>query len=202
MKYLLDLFKAYAATLLQVTITLGVIVVFAYWALIINFYPTGITISESLLFVFAALMFGLFYGLWYLLALGAVHGTLPLALGSDQVRQWSLYSRHRIGIGTRHRRLGCSQCENIGSATGCDDPFDHSLVLEAPAALHTSCASAKIPAPKSSDRTDCNRFADALRTRSHSEHHFELHATPRLPADGCIAEPGYGQPKHHKERSG
>ncbi|KTC58334.1 OmpA family protein [Pseudomonas savastanoi] len=74
MKYLFALFKSYAATLLQVTITLGVIVVFAYWALIINFYPTGITITESLLFVFAAMMFGIFYGLWYLLALGAVHG--------------------------------------------------------------------------------------------------------------------------------
>lgn len=84
MKYLLDLFKAYAATLLQVTITLGVIVVFAYWALIINFYPTGITISESLLFVFAALMFGLFYGLWYLLALGAVHGLFHWR--SDQIK--------------------------------------------------------------------------------------------------------------------
>jgi hypothetical protein len=32
LKYLFDLFKTYAATLLQVTITLGVIVVFAYWA--------------------------------------------------------------------------------------------------------------------------------------------------------------------------
>jgi len=74
LKYLFDLFKSYAATLLQVTITLGVIVVFAYWAFIINFYPTGITISESLLFVFAAMMFGIFYTLWYSLALGAVHG--------------------------------------------------------------------------------------------------------------------------------
>lgn len=84
MKYLFDLFKTYAATLLQVTITLGVIVVFAYWALIINFYPTGITISESLLFIFAALMFGLFYGLWYLLALGAVHGLFHWR--SDQIK--------------------------------------------------------------------------------------------------------------------
>lgn len=74
LKYLFDLFKTYAATVLQITISIGVIVVFAYWAFIINFFPAGITLSESLLFVFAALMFGFFYSLWYLLAVGALHG--------------------------------------------------------------------------------------------------------------------------------
>lgn len=89
MKYLFDLFKSYAATLLQVTITLGVIVIFSYWAFIINFYPTGITISESLLFVFAAMMFGIFYGLWYLVALGAVHGLFHWC--SDKIKfDWGL----------------------------------------------------------------------------------------------------------------
>ncbi|VXB28531.1 conserved membrane hypothetical protein [Pseudomonas sp. 8BK] len=74
LKYLFDLFKAHAATVLQITICVGVFVVFAYWAFIINFFPAGITLSESLLFVFAALMFGLFYSLWYLMAVAAVHG--------------------------------------------------------------------------------------------------------------------------------
>lgn len=74
MTYVFDLFKTYAATVLQITITVGVVVVFAYWAFIINFFPAGITLSESLLFIFAALMFGLIYTLWYLLAMGALHG--------------------------------------------------------------------------------------------------------------------------------
>lgn len=74
MKYLFDSFKTYATTVLQITITVGVFVVFAYWAFVINFFPAGITLSESLLFVFAALMFGFLYSLWYLLAVAALHG--------------------------------------------------------------------------------------------------------------------------------
>lgn len=74
MTYMFDLFKTYAATVLQVTITGGVFVVFAYWAFSINFYPAGVTLSESLFFIFAALMFGLIYSLWYLLAIGTLHG--------------------------------------------------------------------------------------------------------------------------------
>lgn len=84
LKYLLDLFKTYAITVLQITITVGVIVVFAYWAFIINFFPAGITLSESLLFIFAALMFGFFYSLWYLLAVGALHGLFHWR--SDQIK--------------------------------------------------------------------------------------------------------------------
>ncbi|HLD67502.1 MAG TPA: OmpA family protein [Pseudomonas sp.] len=84
MKYLFDLFKTYATTVLQITITVGVIVVFAYWAFIINFFPAGITLSESLLFIFAALMFGLFYSLWYLLAVSALHGLFHWR--SDQIK--------------------------------------------------------------------------------------------------------------------
>ena len=98
MKYLLDLFKTHAAIALQITSTIGVIVVFTYWAFIINFFPAGITLSESLLFIFAALMFGLFYSLWYLIAVGALHGLFHWR--SKKIKfDWGMFSLGLMAAG-------------------------------------------------------------------------------------------------------
>ncbi|MCP3750436.1 OmpA family protein [Pseudomonas sp. SBB6] len=74
-----ELFKTYAPVVLQITITIGVIVTFCYWTFIINFYPTGITLSESLLFIFAALMFGLLYSFWFCLVFIALYGVVQFS---------------------------------------------------------------------------------------------------------------------------
>jgi flagellar motor protein MotB len=42
-------------------IGLGVLIVFAYCFFIINFYPSGLTLSDSLIFIFASMAFGLMY---------------------------------------------------------------------------------------------------------------------------------------------
>jgi len=42
-------------------ISLGVLIIFAYCFFIINFYPSGLTLSDSLVFIFASIAFSLMY---------------------------------------------------------------------------------------------------------------------------------------------
>jgi OOP family OmpA-OmpF porin len=73
LKEVLDNLENYGALTVKLIIALGVIVVFSYCAFQINFFPTGLTIGDSLVFIFIALGFGVFYLFWLLLAYTAVY---------------------------------------------------------------------------------------------------------------------------------
>lgn len=68
MKELLDSLNDNGSLLVKLVIGIGVAVVFSYCAFSINFFPVGLTLGDSLVFLFIALGFGVFYLLW--LALG------------------------------------------------------------------------------------------------------------------------------------
>jgi len=52
---------------------MGVGIVFAYCAFHINFFPTGLTIGDSIIFIFIALGFGVFYSFWLASGLFSVY---------------------------------------------------------------------------------------------------------------------------------
>lgn len=64
MKDLLESLNACGSLFFKVTVAIGVGIVFAYCAFHINYFPTGLTIGDSLIFIFIALGFGVFYSFW------------------------------------------------------------------------------------------------------------------------------------------
>ena len=74
---ILDDINKYHKLLTGAVITTGIFVVFCYCAFIINFFPSGLTLGDSLIFIFIALGFGVLYFLWlglgYLSVFGLTH---------------------------------------------------------------------------------------------------------------------------------
>jgi outer membrane protein OmpA-like peptidoglycan-associated protein len=68
LKKLIDNLNNHGSLLVKLVIATGVIVVFSYCAFSINFFPKGLTLGDSLVFIFVALGFGVFYLVW--LAIG------------------------------------------------------------------------------------------------------------------------------------
>lgn len=60
----LERYAMLGSMLVKLTVALGVITLFAYCAFQANFFPTGLTIGDTLLFLFVALGFGIFYLFW------------------------------------------------------------------------------------------------------------------------------------------
>jgi len=63
---LLDYINKQGSFAAKAIITLGVLVTWGYCAFSINFFPTGLNLADSLVFIFIALGFGLLYCTWLL----------------------------------------------------------------------------------------------------------------------------------------
>ncbi|EGR0804676.1 hypothetical protein HUO05_06830 [Vibrio alginolyticus] len=74
MKDLFDSLNSYGSLLVKLVITIGVVVVFSYCAFNINFFPKGLTLGDSLVFIFVALGFGVFYLFWLALGYFCLYG--------------------------------------------------------------------------------------------------------------------------------
>ncbi|MGL6368913.1 hypothetical protein ACSZNB_04095 [Aeromonas hydrophila] len=74
MKELFDSLNSYGSLLVKLVITIGVVVVFSYCAFSINFFPKGLTLGDSLVFIFIALGFGIFYLFWLALGYFCLYG--------------------------------------------------------------------------------------------------------------------------------
>ncbi|PMG61664.1 hypothetical protein BCU88_09250 [Vibrio splendidus] len=60
----LERYSLMGSMTVKLTVALGVIALFAYCAFQANFFPTGLSIGDTLLFLFVALGFGIFYLFW------------------------------------------------------------------------------------------------------------------------------------------
>jgi outer membrane protein OmpA-like peptidoglycan-associated protein len=93
----LDNFQKYESTAFKAILGIGVVVLFWYCAFFINFFPTGLTLGDSLVFLFIALGFGFFYIFWlaigYLVCLCALYA-LPTKIGKTE----SCWFRLLIGV--------------------------------------------------------------------------------------------------------
>jgi OOP family OmpA-OmpF porin len=88
LKELLSSLNSYGSLLVKLVITIGIVVVFSYCAFSINFFPKGLTLGDSLVFIFIALGFGIFYIFWLALGYLTLYGlfypfTLKLGKNDD-----------------------------------------------------------------------------------------------------------------------
>lgn len=95
-------FSDQKSTVLSVIIFSGILVIFCYCFFIINFIPTGLTLGDSITYIFCALGFGIFYSLWLFLGIGFAHSCLyPFSekmRGTDKLKNsdLALYLFHAI----------------------------------------------------------------------------------------------------------
>ncbi|MBT9265259.1 OmpA family protein [Pseudomonas sp. MG-9] len=66
MSELLTSVEKYGSLTAKLIVALGVCITWGYCAFIINFFPTGLTVADSLVFIFIALGFGILYVYWLL----------------------------------------------------------------------------------------------------------------------------------------
>ncbi|WP_158243873.1 MULTISPECIES: hypothetical protein [unclassified Pseudomonas] len=66
MSELLDAVEKHGTLAAKLIVALGIGITWGYCAFIINFFPTGLTLADSLVFIFIALGFGLLYFYWLL----------------------------------------------------------------------------------------------------------------------------------------
>lgn len=60
----IDQFQKYLSLGLKLATALGFTVLYFYFAFFINFFPSGLEIGDTLVFLFVAIGFGIFYGFW------------------------------------------------------------------------------------------------------------------------------------------
>lgn len=73
MTELIELFNKQCSLAVKVIIALGIFVTWGYCTFSINFFPTGLNIADSLVFIFIALGFGLLYSAWLLFGFMAIY---------------------------------------------------------------------------------------------------------------------------------
>lgn len=69
----LESYSIMGALFAKLIATIGILTLFAYCAFHAQFFPTGLSVGDTLLFLFVALGFGIFYGLWLLLGTTTVY---------------------------------------------------------------------------------------------------------------------------------
>lgn len=75
----------------------GATIVFAYCFFDINYFPSGLSLGDSLLFIFAAIGFGIFYVIWLLFGFVCVYG-LVYPFSSKLGKTDSLFERIIMGL--------------------------------------------------------------------------------------------------------
>jgi outer membrane protein OmpA-like peptidoglycan-associated protein/putative Mn2+ efflux pump MntP len=70
---LLESANKHSSLIAKIIISTGVLITWSYCAFLINFFPTGLSIADSLIFVFIALGFGALYFSWLAIGFAAVY---------------------------------------------------------------------------------------------------------------------------------
>lgn len=69
MKEMLDKISALSGVAIKLVIATGALIIFSYCFFHIHYFPAGLSIGDSLVFIFAAIGFGIFYFFWISLGL-------------------------------------------------------------------------------------------------------------------------------------
>mgnify|MGYP001051621182 CR=1 FL=1 len=73
MTELIELINKKSSFVVKIIIAIGILVSWGYCTFSINFFPTGLNIADSLIFIFIALGFGVFYSVWLILGFSACY---------------------------------------------------------------------------------------------------------------------------------
>jgi len=90
---LLEALNKHGSLLAKLIVALGVLITWSYCTFIIHFFPAGLSVADSLVFIFIALGFGLLYFYWLAI------GTLVFSTGQAAWREPAILGKIIAGLG-------------------------------------------------------------------------------------------------------
>lgn len=99
LKEMAEAMQAIGKLIIGIASAIGVLIVFAYCYFYAHFFPSGVQIGDTLLFLFAALAFGLIYIFWLLVGSAVCLGINLVYKGLKARRTWPGVKDENLGLG-------------------------------------------------------------------------------------------------------